>query len=76
MDFISEASIGYAVGVMVVAFITYLKGKSEGRDEGMNVGIEKTIDWLRMNNMVRWRYTENGEIDLLDINGEEVELDV
>ena len=75
MDFISEASIGYAIGVMVVAFITYLKGKSEGRNEGINTGIEKTIDWLRMNNMVRWELDDNGEVNLLDINGKDVIFD-
>lgn len=71
----TSASIGYAIGVMAVAFITYLKGKSEGREEGMESGIEKTLDWLRLNNMVRWRMDDNDEIELLDINGNEVQID-
>ena len=71
----TSASIGYAIGVMAVAFITYLKGKSEGRDEGIEAGIERTLDWLRSNNMVRWQMDDNNEIELLDINGNEVHID-
>jgi hypothetical protein len=75
MEYISEASIGYAVGVIIVAFITYLKGKSEGRREGIDMGINATIDRLRHWNMVRWEYDEDGDINLLDINGNEVGFD-
>jgi hypothetical protein len=75
MEYISEASIGYAAGVIIVAFITYLKGKSEGRREGIDMGINATIDRLRHWNMVRWEYDEDGDINLLDINGNEVGFD-
>ena len=72
MEFITPEAIGYAFGVMLVSSITYFKGKAEGHNDGLNTGIEKTIEYLRLNDMILWEYDENGELNLLDINGNEV----
>ena len=73
MDFIQNEIILSAISLSV-AYFTYLRGKYEGHKAGVDVGIESTVEFLRTSNMVNWKYDDEGEINLLDINGKEVDM--
>lgn len=53
------------------SFSAFMIGKSwaEHRTEMLiETSISSTLDWLIKENMIRWKYDENGEIEILSLD--------
>ena len=59
----------------LIALLTYSIGYKNGQKSQVTESIEYTLDFLKKNNMIRYRYNKDNEIELLDIDGNETSYD-
>ena len=72
---IKMTDILFASITVVTALATYYIGFRNGRVSQVTESIEYTLDFLKKNNMIRYRYNKDNEIELLDIDGNETSYD-
>ena len=57
--------------VFTFSLLTYVYGKYVGYRIGSERAIMSTLDYLKENNYIRWRYDSNNELEILDVDEKE-----
>ena len=74
VNLLTDPSIWLALATVLMCYISYNVGKYIGEKKFNEDTVNVTIEYLRRNNFIRYRYDENNEIELLDVDKREEEL--
>lgn len=68
---IQQIDIITPILIFVISLLTYVYGKYVGYRIGSERAITSTLDYLRENNYIRWRFDSNNELEILDLDEEQ-----